>query len=160
MQKTKLHFALLSIQICWNVSSTFGWNLKWKLTCPASLSSQDFKRPVVQLLNRVWLFDPMDCSMPGFPVLHYLLELAQTYVHRFGDTIQPSHPLSSPSPPAFTLSQHQGLFQWVSSSYQVSKVLELQVQHQSFQGTASSHAQLLFSHLGSPAIASWDLCLL
>ena len=63
-------------------------------------------------------FDPTDCSMPGFPVLHHLLELAQTHVHRVGDAIQPSHPLSSPSPPAFSLSQHQHLFQWVSSSHQ------------------------------------------
>ena len=58
---------------------------------------------------------PMDCSMPGFPVYHQLLELAHTHVLRIGDAIQPSHPLSSPSPPAFNLSQHQGLFQWVSS---------------------------------------------
>ena len=75
----------------------------------------------------------MDCSTPGFPVYHQLLELAQTHVHWVGDAIQPSHPLSSPSPPAFNLSQHQGLFQWVSSLDQVAKVLELQLQHQSFQ---------------------------
>ena len=75
----------------------------------------------------------MDCSTPGFPVHHQPPELAQTHVHRFGDAIQPSHPLSSPSPPAFNLSQHQGLFKWVSSSHQVAKVLELQLQHQSFQ---------------------------
>ena len=61
------------------------------------------------------LCSPMDCSTPGLPVHHQLLELAQTHVHRVGDAIQPSHPLSSPSPPAFNLSQHQGLFQWVSS---------------------------------------------
>ena len=60
--------------------------------------------------------DPMDCSMPGFPILHHLRELAQTHVHWVSDAIQPSYPLSSPSPPAFNLSQHQGLFQWVSSS--------------------------------------------
>ena len=75
----------------------------------------------------------MDYSMPGYPVLHHLLECTQIYVHWVGDAIQPSHPLSSPSPPAFNLSQHQGLFQWVSSSHQVAKVLELQLQHQSFQ---------------------------
>ena len=75
----------------------------------------------------------MDCSMSGFPVRHQLPELAQTHVHRVGDVIQSSHPLSSPSPPAFNLSQHQGLFQSVSSSHQVAKVLELQLQHQSFQ---------------------------
>ena len=63
----------------------------------------------------------MDCSMPGFPVLHYLLELAQTHVHWVSDAIQPSHPLSPPSPLALSLSQHQGLFQWVSSLHQVPK---------------------------------------
>ena len=77
--------------------------------------------------------NPMDCSMPGFPVHHQLPKFAQTHVHRVSDAIQPCHPLSSPSPPAFNLSQHQGLFQWVSSSHQVAKVLELQLQHQSFQ---------------------------
>ena len=75
----------------------------------------------------------MNCSMPGLPVHHQLPELAQTHVHWVGDAIQPSHPLSSPSPPTFNLSQYQGLFQWVSSSHQVAKVLELQLHHQSFQ---------------------------
>ena len=75
----------------------------------------------------------MDCSMPGIPVHHQLPELIQTYVHWVSDVIQPSHPLSSPSRPAFNLSQHQGLFKWVSSSHQVTKVLEFQLQHQSFQ---------------------------
>ena len=79
------------------------------------------------------LCNPMDCSTPGFPVHHQLPELAQTHVHWVGNVIQTSCPLSSPSPPAFNLSQHQGLFQWVSSSHQVAKVLELQLQHQSFQ---------------------------
>ena len=69
------------------------------------------------------LCDPMDWSTPGFPVLHHLLELAQTHVHRVGDAIQPSRPLSSPSPPALSLSQHQGLFQSVGSSYREAKVL-------------------------------------
>ena len=73
----------------------------------------------------------MDCSTLGFPVHHQLPELTQIHVHQVRNAIQPSHPLSSPSPPAFNLSQHQGLFQWVSSSYQVAKVFELQ--HQSFQ---------------------------
>ena len=81
------------------------------------------------------LYDPMDCSTPGFPVHHQLPELAQTHVHWVGDAIQPSHPLSSPSPPAVNLSQHQGLVKWVSSSHQVAKVLEFQPQHQSFQWT-------------------------
>ena len=77
------------------------------------------------------LCNPMDCSMPSFPVLHYLPEFAQTHNHWVNDAIQPSHPLSPPSPPAFNLSQHQGLFQRVASSHQVAKVLELQLQ--SFQ---------------------------
>ena len=71
--------------------------------------------------------------MPGFPVIHHLPELAQTHIHQVGDAIQPSHPLSPPSPPALNLSQHQGLFQGVSSSNQMAKVLELQLQHQSFE---------------------------
>ena len=75
----------------------------------------------------------MNCSTPGFPVHHQLLELTQTHVHRVSDAIQPSHPLLSLSPPVFDLSQHQGLFQGVGSSHQVAKVLELQLQHQSFQ---------------------------
>ena len=79
------------------------------------------------------LCNPMDCSMPGLPVHHQLLEFTQTHVPWIGDAIQPSHPLSSPSPSAFNLSQHQDLFKWVSSSHQVGKVLELQLQHQSFQ---------------------------
>ena len=79
------------------------------------------------------LCDPMDCSTPGFPVHYQLPELAQTHVHGVGDAIQSSHPLSSPSPCAFSLSQHQGLLQWVGSLHQVAKELELQLQHQSFQ---------------------------
>ena len=80
------------------------------------------------------LCDPMDCGTPGFPVHPQLPEFTQTPVHHISDAIQPSHPLSSPSPPAFNLSQHQGLFQWVSSSHQVAKVImEFQLQHQSFQ---------------------------
>ena len=75
---------------------------------------------------------PTDCSTPGFLVHHQLLELAQIHDHRVGDAIQLSHPLSSPSP-VFNLSQHQGLFQGVSSLHQVAKVLEFQFQHQSFQ---------------------------
>ena len=73
------------------------------------------------------LCDLMDCSMPGLPFHHQLLELTQTHVHWVGDAIKSSHPLSSPSPPTFNLSQHQGLFKWVSSSHQVSKVLEFQL---------------------------------
>ena len=78
-----------------------------------------------------WLVQSL--SAAGFPVLHNLLEFVQIHVHWIGDAIQPSHPLSSPSPPAFNLSQHQGLFQWVRSSHQVVKVLQFQLQHYSFQ---------------------------
>ena len=78
------------------------------------------------------LCNSTDYIMPGFPVLHYLLEFAQTHVCWIDDTIQPFYPLLPPSPPALNLSQHQGPFQWVSSSHQVVKVLELQIQHQSF----------------------------
>ena len=85
------------------------------------------------------LCNPMDCSMPGFPVLHHLLELAQTYAHWFNDAIQSSHPLSSSSPPVFNLSQHQSPFQWLSSPSQVTKILEFQLQHQSFQWTLRAY---------------------
>ena len=114
--------------------------------------------------------NPMDCIMPGFPVYHQLPELIQTHVHRVGDAIQPSYPLPSPSPAAFNLSQHQGLFQWVSSSSQVAKVMELQFQHENFyeysgfisfrmdwldllavQGTLKS----LFQHHSSNASILW-----
>ena len=77
--------------------------------------------------------DPMDYSMPDLPVHHQLPEFTQTHVHWVGDAIQPSHPLLSPSPPAFNLSPHQSPFQWVSSLHQVAKVLEFHLQHQSFQ---------------------------
>ena len=93
--------------------------------------------------------DPMDCSMPGFPVLHYLPEFAQTHVHWWvDDAIYLSHPLSPSSPFAFDLSQHKGLFQWVGSSHQVAKVLELQLQHQSFSeysGLISFRINLVWS---------------
>ena len=85
----------------------------------------------VQSLSPVQLWDPMDCSTPGFPVLHYFLEFVQTHVYWVGDAIQPFHPLSPPS--SLILSQHQGLFQRVSSLHQVVIVLEFELQHQSFQ---------------------------
>jgi len=109
------------------------------------------------------LCDPMNHSTPGLPVHHRLLEFTQTHVHRVGDAIQPSHPLSSPSPPAPNPSQHQGLFQWVTSSHEVAKVLEFQLQHQSFtfrmdwldllavQGTLKS----LLQHHGSKVSLLW-----
>ena len=79
------------------------------------------------------LCDPMDRGVPGFPVHHYLPEFAQTHVPCVDDAIQPFHLLSPPSPPALNLSQHQALFQWIGFSHQVAKVLELPLQHQSFQ---------------------------
>ena len=89
--------------------------------------------------------NPIDCSRPGFPVHHQLLELAQTHVHRVGDAIQLSHPLSSLFPPALNLSQHQGLFQCISSLHQVAKVLELQLQHQSFQSIFRVESKILIT---------------
>ena len=79
------------------------------------------------------LCNPMDCSTPGLPVHHQLPEFTQTHVHWVSDAIQPFHPLLFPSPPDFILSQNQGLFKWGSSPHQVTKVLEFQLQHQSFQ---------------------------
>ena len=81
---------------------------------------------VVQFLSRVWLCNPMNCRMPGFLVLHHLPEFAQNCVHLVSDAIQPSHPLPHPPATALSLPQHQGLFQWIYSSHQVAKVLELQ----------------------------------
>ena len=92
------------------------------------------------------LCDPMDWSTPGFPVHHQLPDLAQTHVHQVGDAIQPSHPLLSPSPPTFNLSQHHGLFQWVSSSHQMARVFKFQLQHQSFQWIFSTDAYALIKN--------------
>ena len=118
---------------------------------PFSLFS--FYNPVMQLLTHLMLSlrspccfcsvtqscltlcNPMDCSTPGCPVVHYLLEFAHTHVDWVNDAIQPSHPPSPTSPPALNLSQHQGLLQWVSSSHQVAKALKFQLQHESFQWT-------------------------
>ena len=120
---------------CWrDPPSTFTCIRRtWSLRTPTSSSgcfSVQFSS-VTQSCPTLW--DPMDCSRPGLPVHHQLLELTQTHVHWVSDAIQPSHPLSFPSPPAFNLSQHHSLFRWVSSSHQVAKVLEFQLQHQSFQ---------------------------
>ena len=92
-------------------------------------TSVQFSRSVVS--DSLWPHEPQH-ARPSC-LHHQLLESTQTHVHWVSDAIQPSHPLSSPSPPAFHLSQHQGLFQWVSSSHQVTEVLEFQLQHQSFQ---------------------------
>ena len=95
---------------------------------------------ITQLCPILW--DSMNRSTPGLPVLHQLPESTQIHAHWVGDAIQPSHPLSSPSPPAFSLSQHHGLFKWVSSSQQVAKVLEFQLQYQSFQRTPRTGSNL------------------
>ena len=100
------------------------------------------------------LFDPMNRSTPGLPVHHQLPEFTQTHVHRVGDAIQPSHPLSSPSSPAPNPSHHQGPFQWVNSSHEVAKVLEFQLQHYCFCfGSIPSFFLELFLHW-SP-VAYW-----
>ena len=98
---------------------------------PVKLPCLEFFSSIAQ--SCLTLCIPMDCSMPGFPVTHQLPEFTQTHVHRASDATQPSHFLSSPSPPAFSLSQHQDLFWGVSSSHRVAKVLKLQLQHLSFQ---------------------------
>ena len=97
----------------------------------------------------------MDCSMPGLPVHHQLLEFTQIRVHWVSDAIQPSHPLLSPSPPAFSLSQHQDLFQWVSSLHQVAKVLELQLQLK-FPLTMSIQGWFLLKLTGLISLLSRD----
>ena len=99
----------------------------------ASVSGSSVTQSCLTLCN------PMDCSTPDLPVHHQLPELAQTYVHWVSDAIQPSHPLYSPSPSTLNLSQHQGLFQWVSSSHLVAKVLELQLQDQLFWWKSRTH---------------------
>ena len=104
--------------------STYHMSKYWKI-----LNHPQFSSVAQSCLT---LCDPMNRSMPGLPVHHQLPEFTQTHVHRVSDAIQPSHPLSSPCP-TFNLSQHQGLFKWVNSSHEVAKVLEFQLQHQSFQ---------------------------
>ena len=99
----------------------------WKDPVPSSVQFSRSSCPT--------LCDPMNRSTPGLPVHHQLPEFTETHIHRVSDAIQPSHPLSSPSPPASNPSQHHGLFQWVNSSHEVAKVLEFQLQHQSFQWT-------------------------
>ena len=116
----------------WNIFSQFAIKTKQFMTYIFSISAYKFQFSSVAQSCPTLCY-PMDCSMPGLPVHHQLLELTQTHVYWVSDAIQPSHPLLSPSPPAFNLSQHQGLFQWVSSSHQVAKVLEFQLQHNSFQ---------------------------
>ena len=110
--------------------------LPWQVGClplsPLSLSFSSVRFSSVSQ-SCLSLCDYMDCSTPGLSVHHQPPKFTQTHVHWVGDAIQPSQPLSSPSSPTFNLSQHQGLFKWVSSLHQVTKVLEFQLQHQSFQ---------------------------
>ena len=114
-------------------------HVRWPKCCSFSISPYNEYSGLVSFQfssvaqSCLTLCNPMDCSTPGFAVHHQLPELAQTHVHRVSDAIQPSYPLTSPSPPAFNLFQHQGLFRRVCSSHQVAKVLEFQLQHQSFQ---------------------------
>ena len=104
-----------------------GWSCKFNKSTGKNDAFTTALVVSVQLLSRVRLCVPFDCSTPGSPVLHHLPEFAQIHVHWASDAIQSSHPLSPPSPPALSLSQHQDLFQWVWFSYQV-----LELQHQSF----------------------------
>ena len=127
---------VIKIQICMRRFLGSLWS-----TCSVQFSS-------VQSLSRVQLF-AIPWMAACHPVHHQLQEFTQTRIYRVGDAIQPSHPLSSPSPPAPNPSQHQGLFQWLNSSHQVAKVLEFQLQHQSFQRTPRT--DLLWDGLvGSP----------
>ena len=123
-----LRFTVINPSL-WNFLSAF-WSF-FSSPCSYKLRRGDLFSLVAQLCPT--FCNPMYCSTPGFPVQHQLPWLAQTHIHWVGDAIQPSHHLLSPSPPAFNLSQHQDLFRWVSSSHQVAKVLEFQLQHQSFQ---------------------------
>ena len=100
------------------------------------------------------LCNPINCSTPCLPIHHQLPEFTQTHIYRVGDAIQPSHPLSSPSPPAPNPSQHHSLFQWVNSLHEVAKVLEFQLQHHSFERTP--RADLLQNGLVGSPCSPWD----
>ena len=125
-----------SLLSSWSQKSLVHSSIQWKTFLSFNSFTEETSKSLlwVQFMSRVRLLvGPMDYSIPGLPVHHQLPEFTQTHVHWVGDAIQPSHPLSSSSPSAFNLSQHQGLFQLVSSSHKVAKVLEFQLQHQSFQ---------------------------
>ena len=108
--------------ICWQDHVIYSYSLWWVQFSSVAQSC-------------LTLCDPMNRNTPGLPFHHQLLEFTQTHVHWVGDAIQPTHPLLSPPPPAPNPSQHQALLQWVKSSHEVAKILELQLQHQSFQWT-------------------------
>ena len=143
---------LFIINVCWISSKAFSasieiimWFLSFKLLilCITMIDLKILKNPCITGIKTTWswcsvqfssvtqscptLCDPMKLSMPGLPVHHHLSEFTQTHVHQVSDAIQPSHPRSSPSPPAPNPFQHQSLFQWVNSSHEVSKALELQL---------------------------------
>ena len=106
-----------------------GRNLIRKIIVDMFIKKKIQFSPLAHWLIRVRLCGPTDCSTPGLPVHHQFPVFTQTHVRWISDAIQPSHPLSSPSPPTFSLSQHQGLSKWISSSHQVAKVLQFQLQH-------------------------------
>ena len=131
---------LLTYQASLAVFKVMWFDLQAQTICTRLIISSYFNQSSPVQVSSVsqscpTLCDPMNHSTPGLPVHHQLPEFIQTHVHWVGDAIQPSHPLSSPSPPAPNPSQHQGLFQWVNSSHEVAKVREFQLQHQFFQGT-------------------------
>ena len=130
--------------LCWLICILFHsiltsnlWGRCWHILCYKEGNWSSGKKVQFSAVTQSFPTpcDLMDCSTPSLPVHHQLPESTQTHVHWVGDAIQPSHPLSSPSLPAFNLSQHQDLFKWISSLHQVAKVLEFQLQHQSFQWT-------------------------
>ena len=122
------------IRITFEIFTYFGQykNRSTIISCELSMRSLCLQLNSVTQ-SRPTLCNPMNRSTPGLPIHHQLPESTQTHVHWVSDAFQPSHPLSSPSPPALNLSQHQDLFKWVNSLHQVAKVLEFQLQHQSFQ---------------------------
>ena len=134
----QVHWRFLEHLCCFRIVSSALWCVYSTSRCNFSFCIQRTRHSwVINSSNQfssvaqlcLTLCDHMNCSMPGLRVHHQLLEFTQTHVHWVGDAMQPSHPLSSPSPPTFNLSQHHSLFKWVSSSYQV----KFQLQHQSFQ---------------------------
>ena len=126
------------------------WRIATKLSFAENTVSVQFSS-VAQLCPTLW--DPMDCSTPGLPVHHQLLMFTQTHIHWVGDAIQPSHPLSSPFPPTFNLSQHQGLFKWVRSLHQ-----EEQVSTQYIDIFSSIRLSNIFGFHNKPLSEKGSLC--
>ena len=172
MKKSERQILYMNAYI-WNLERQYRWSYM-----QGSIGDTDIKNRLFELSERcqsvssvtqscLTLCDPVNCSTPGLLVHHQLLESTQTHVHCVGDAIQPSHPLSYPSPPVPSPSQHQGLFQWANSSHEVAKVLKSQLQHHpsnehprlisfrmdllAVQGTLKS----LLQHHGSKASILW-----